>query len=189
MSDRFYTTDVVCPRCMAWMLDAEHDCKKCHTCGYTKKKEKLMTFTEDSVLMGRVKKEELTDEQKANLAILVDRMQKLLSAYGRNVIITSGYRSPEMNANLKGAAPKSKHMICAAVDISDVDGNFMKWILDNLALCQQLGLYMEDFRWTPSWVHLQIIAPTSKKRIFVPNSSQPQAPQRWAGSYASKYDF
>lgn len=47
---------------------------------------------------------------------LVRMLKKLESHYGRNVVVTSGYRSPGYNRRVRGAK-NSLHMYCAAVDI------------------------------------------------------------------------
>ena len=64
----------------------------------------------------------------------------------------------------------------------------MEYVLKNLNLAQALGIYFEDFRATPSWVHMQIVPPNSGKRIYKPNSSDWLSPQKWTGIYDSKYD-
>ena len=40
-------------------------------------------------------------------------------------------------------------------------------------LLEQLGLYMERPQWTPDWVHLQVRAPKSGRRVYVPSSKPP----------------
>jgi hypothetical protein len=59
----------------------------------------------------------------------------------------------------------------------------MSWILQNIDIVKNLGIYIEDFRWTPTWVHLQIKAPNSKKTIYIPNDKPAPAPDRWDGKY------
>ena len=51
---------------------------------------------------------------------------------------------------------------------------FARWCVANLHLLADLDLYMEDPRctigqWT-SWVHLQIFAPRSGQRVFIPTA-------------------
>jgi len=46
----------------------------------------------------------------------------------------------------------------------------------NTAVMVECGLWAEDFRWTPTWVHLQRIPPKSGKRIYIPSNSPPKAP-------------
>ena len=52
---------------------------------------------------------------------LVSRLEQMRQEIGRPINITSGYRSPEHNANLPGAATNSQHMYGKAADIT-VDG-------------------------------------------------------------------
>lgn len=93
-----------------------------------------------------------------------------------------------MNSMVKGASPKSNHIIGCAVDISDGSGDLMRWCLANLDVVADAGLYMEDFRWTPTWCHFQSSKPKSGKRIFVPSDALPLAPNRWDGKYDKKWD-
>jgi len=51
----------------------------------------------------------------------MDKLQALRDRLGKPLIIRSGYRSPEHNASLKGAAPRSKHMEGTAFDIAMVN--------------------------------------------------------------------
>lgn len=61
----------------------------------------------------------------------------------------------------------SAHITGKAVDIAD-DGSLQKWILSNVKKLEEQGLYCEDFGSTPTWVHLQSVAPKSGKRFFLP---------------------
>lgn len=73
-------------------------------------------------------------------------------------------------------AAKSAHKIGRGVDNYDPDRRFASWCLahpDELKAC---GLWMEDPRWTPSWVHLQDYAPGSGKLVFIPSSAPALAP-------------
>jgi hypothetical protein len=42
-------------------------------------------------------------------------------------------------------------------------------------LLQEIGLWIENPMWTPTWVHLQIVPPHSGRRIFVPSENPPLA--------------
>jgi hypothetical protein len=48
----------------------------------------------------------------------MDRLQELRDLLGKPLIVRSAYRSPEHNASLKGASPRSKHMGGTAFDIA-----------------------------------------------------------------------
>lgn len=119
-------------------------------------------------LMGRTTVDKLSSEQTTNLETLIIRINDLLSHYNRDIKINSGYRSPEDQARINPKAPKSNHLICAAVDIADRDHCFRYWVLMHLDLLIKLGLWMEDPSHTATWVHLQCIPPRSGSRIFIP---------------------
>jgi hypothetical protein len=63
---------------------------------------------------------------------------------------------------------KSNHLFGRAVDFADGDGKLKKWILENIKLMEEIGLYMEDFNATKTWVHFQINPPKSGNRFFKP---------------------
>lgn len=129
-----------------------------------------------------------TQEISDNLDKLLIQMNKVRFAWAIPMTVNSGWRPPSINASTPGSATHSKHMIGLAVDIADPDGKLWAWVLQNLDLMQQLGLYFEDKRWTPSWVHFQLGAPGSGKRIFVPSSAPAGAPNSWDGKYDNEYD-
>lgn len=125
-----------------------------------------MAISKAEILMGRIKESELSPELCANLAVLHERINKIRSAYGKPMVVSSGYRSPAQN-QAAGGAKKSNHMLCAAVDIKD-DGKLKDWILKNVKLLEIVELWMEDFSATPTWLHFQIFPPKSGKRFFLP---------------------
>lgn len=148
-----------------------------------------MSITKDELLQGREDtfKDEYTDGIDGNIDRLLVAINVVREAYGKPMKVTSGWRPPSMNHMVKGAAPKSNHMIGLAVDISDGSGDVMRFVLANLELMTKLGFYFENWNWTPTWCHFQLVKPTSGKRIFVPSQSLPLA-QRWDGKYDSKWD-
>ncbi len=113
-----------------------------------------------------------TPEIDANLATLLEHLNRLRTAYGKAMYVTSGLRSDSQQAALikagKSTAKKSKHLSGQAADIADVDGKFWAWCMDNLALLEEVGIWLEDKVSTPEWVHCQCVAPGSGKRIFQP---------------------
>lgn len=147
-------------------------------------------LAKSELLMGRDLQypADYTQEISDNLDKLLIPMNKVRAAWNTPMTVNSGWRPPSINTATPGAAKASKHMIGLAVDISDPDGKLWAWVLQNLDLMQQLGLYFEDKRWTPNWVHFQLGAPGSGKRIFVPSSAPAGAPTAWDGQYDSKYD-
>lgn len=153
-----------------------------------------MAITKDELLMGRDKSypKEYTKEISDNLDRLLAAMNQVRAAYGSPMKVTSGWRPAAINGAIPNAAKRSNHMMGLAVDISDRDGKLRQWVLDNLALMQKLGIYVEDFRWTATWVHFQVIPTRSGKRIFLPYADTAKnpmtAPNSWDGKYDSKYD-
>jgi len=133
-------------------------------------------------------KDEYTDQIDDNLDDLLVRINKIRNAYSKPMRVSSGWRPASINGMIKGAAPKSNHIIGCAVDIFDGSGELMKWCLANLDVIADAGLYLEDFRWTPNWIHFQSIRPKSGKRLFIPSSALALAPTKWDGQYPSKYD-
>jgi hypothetical protein len=145
----------------------------------------------DEILKGRARLEDLPKDVQDNLAALLSRINKVRQAYGKPMKVNDGLRRPEDQP--KNSATKSKHLIGAAIDIDDDDSLFMwNWVKDNLQLMKDVGLWLEDPRWTHgsvgTWVHFQILPPTSGKRIFVPSMTPASAPDIWDGKYDHKYD-
>jgi len=114
----------------------------------------------------------LTIEQEKNLKILLDKLNKVRKAWGKPMIITSGLRSNEDQQKLiasgRSNAIKSNHLLGLAADISDPKKELQKWCLANEKLLEEIGLWMEDFKATETWVHFQAIPPKSGKRWFMP---------------------
>lgn len=90
--------------------------------------------------------------------------------------VASGWRPREVNDATCNAALGSAHLTAQALDKRDPERKFARWCLQNLPELEQIGLWMEDPRWTPTWVHLQTYAPKSGKRVFIPSSNPPLAP-------------
>lgn len=113
-----------------------------------------------------------TPEIDANLVILKDRLNAIRAAWARPMTVTSGLRSTEQQKALisqnKSNATHSKHLYGQAADIFDPKGELKVWLMQNIKLLEDIGLWLEDFAATPTWVHFQIVPPKSGKRIFKP---------------------
>jgi uncharacterized protein YcbK (DUF882 family) len=83
------------------------------------------------------------------------------------MIVTSGYRSPAKNL-LIGGAKNSAHCQCQACDFKDDDHSIKNFIINNLEVLEDCGLYCEEFDFTPNWCHLQTRVIPSGNRIFNP---------------------
>lgn len=128
---------------------------------------------------------ELTPTIRYNAGITVDRVNELLARAGRSdvVSVNSGWRPTAVNDGTANAAKGSKHLTAQACDLPDADRTLTQWCVDNLDVLKQIGLWMEDPRWTPTWTHLQTVAPGSGRRVFIPSSkppSDPSFPVTWA---------
>ncbi len=108
---------------------------------------------------------------------LLKRINVIREAYGKPMIITSGYRSMQDHLRIysakgitdKSKIPmKSKHLEGLACDVSDPNQELQKWCLENITILEENGLYCEDFSYSPNWIHFQIVPPKSGKRFFIP---------------------
>lgn len=147
-------------------------------------------ISKDEILMGRDKQypKDYTQEISDNIDNLLKIINQIRTAYNKPMIVASGWRPPSINEDTANAAKSSNHLKGLAVDIKDTDGKLWAWVLINLDLMKRLGVYMEDKRWTPTWVHFQIVPPKSKKRIYVPSTAPAKADDIWDGQYDSKYN-
>ena len=130
---------------------------------------------------------ELTDAIRDNATELLGRVNLLLAwAYGDNVRpaldattgthIASGWRPAAINDATSNAAAKSKHITGEAIDLRDTGTrDLARWCVKNLDAIEEIGLWMEDPQWTQSWVHLQIVPPASRRRIYCPSTRPPLA--------------
>lgn len=147
-------------------------------------------ISKDEMLQGRDVQyaSDYTQEISDNLDKFLLLINQVRSAWAKPMHVNSGWRPPSINASTPGASTNSKHMQGLAIDISDVDGSLWSWVLQNLELMKQLGLYMEDRRWTPTWVHFGFGPPSSGHRIFVPNKNVAAKPEAWDGNYDHYFD-
>lgn len=137
-------------------------------------------ITVDDYWMGRNKQyaAELTDDIKSNALDTVGRVNLLLFnaakdglvliASNKRNLVNSGWRPAAVNAATKGAAPRSRHMLGQACDVSDPTGTLDAWCMENLTELAALGLWMEHPSATPGWCHLQTVPPRSGLRVFHP---------------------
>ncbi len=105
------------------------------------------------------------DEQAIkNLNTLVDNvLDPLRKLYGKPIIVTSGYRSPEVNRSVNGAT-SSQHPLGEAVDISvgskEENKKLFSLIKDNLPFDQLINEH--DY----SWVHVSYREGRLRKQIL-----------------------
>ena len=118
------------------------------------------------------KKIELGSISGSNLLVLCQRLNIVRAKWGKPMVITSGLRTPGQQENLikqgLSKAKHSKHLVGAAADIQDVDGELAAWLLANPSVLREAQLWCEDPASTPGWVHFQIVPPASGNRWFKP---------------------
>jgi Peptidase M15 len=110
----------------------------------------------------RAKHPELTKEFLANAELLLSKVNSFLVELGvGSCRISSGFRPTAINATVKGAAKKSLHTQCKAVDlVDDKDQSLSKLVLSKPELLKKYGLWIEDPGHTKgkysNWTHLDI---------------------------------
>lgn len=130
---------------------------------------------------------ELTPQIVRNAQQLVQRVGRLLEyAATANIApgidgdtgtcVASGWRPKSVNDRIANASTTSLHLRGLGIDLRDTPERALaRYCLRNLDLLAALELWMEDPRWTPTWVHLQAAAPRSGDRVFIPSNAQPLA--------------
>lgn len=163
-------------------------------------------ITLDDYWMGRDQAHaaDLTDAITEHATLLLGRVNLLLSwAVADHVQpaldartgthVASGWRPPGVNAATANAAAASRHLTGQAIDLRDHGTrDLARWCLRNLDALEEIGLWMEDPQWTHQppgqpWVHLQIVPPGSRRRVYVPSSKPALAaklPEQIDGSVA-----
>ncbi len=122
------------------------------------------------------------EDHLANIHIIHFKLNYLRALWKRPIYITSGYRTLDHHKKIyleKGVSESkipmgSKHLIGAAVDLSDGGGLIDTWLFNDQmdmqddSILSKLDLFMEHPDDTPGWCHLQIYPPASGERIFRP---------------------
>lgn len=149
-----------------------------------------MAISKEELLKGRDIQypDDYTQEISDNLDKLLIPLNIIRDAWGKPMLVTSGWRPPSINGSTPGAAPHSKHMLGLAADIADPDGSLWAWVLENLQLMKDQDIFLEDKRWTKGWVHFGLGQPSSGKRIFVPSAARATDPNAWDGIYDHSFD-
>jgi hypothetical protein len=111
--------------------------------------------------------DELTEDIQTNAAIVCDRANQLLVAFGEDRGLRSGWRPAAVNSGA-GGATHSRHMTGQACDIEDNDGSLDAWCKENVATLESIGLWLEIDTATPTWCHVQCVPPNSGRRFFIP---------------------
>jgi hypothetical protein len=83
-----------------------------------------------------------------------------------------GYRTPDSSTGAKNSKHKDGH----GGDVTDQARELCAFAVLHPEALEKHGLYIEDPRWTPVWLHAQDVAPSSGQRIYRPSMSPPLAP-------------
>lgn len=124
---------------------------------------------------------ELTPELIKNAEKLLTQVNQLLTDLGvENVKISSGFRPSEVNAATAGAAKKSLHQACLAIDIIDDKNQELANKINKLENASKEGFLVKYGLWLESpeatkgkntnWCHLDLSTSRSarKVRVFKP---------------------
>jgi len=140
----------------------------------------------DDYWMGREDEHatDLTEEVRGNAILLLERVNRLLASAAQEqiepgidartgTVVASGWRPKAVNDGTASSGKTSRHIVGLAVDLRDYppERSLARWCLRNQRLLDEIGLWMEDPRWTPSWVHLQSVPPGSGRRVYVPSTA------------------
>jgi hypothetical protein len=111
-----------------------------------------------------------------NTIEVVNRVLAAMAADGvdlAGVHVASGWRPPYVNDETANAAAHSKHLTAEACDLADLpDRRLARWALANPKKLYDAGVRaMERPQWTPTWLHLQTVAPFSGHFKFIPSSA------------------
>jgi hypothetical protein len=154
-----------------------------------------MAFTKEEFLEPGTTWDSLPKAHQDNILAFIPKLDKIRAKWGKPMLTTSGYRSWIKHVSIykkkaerekkvfdESKIPKaSKHLSGQGIDIGDADMKtpdtqileFQKWCKDNEAwLRDEVGVWIEDFKYTPTWVHFQSIPYGSwkpgKSIFFIP---------------------
>jgi hypothetical protein len=122
---------------------------------------------------------QLTPELRANALRTIESVNKLIGLMANDGItlesspltltpVSSGWRPVAINAATPGAAARSLHITCQAIDLYDPEGVIDDWCMSHMQELADNKLYLEHPAATKGWCHLQIRAPRSGNRVFYP---------------------
>lgn len=110
----------------------------------------------------------LVEHKVALTALINNVLDPLREAYGKPIIVTSGYRSPILN-KMVGGVPTSQHTKGEAADIVPKNRKDMKRLWE---LAQELPDYDQlinekpDKNGVPSWIHISFKREGNRKEMF-----------------------
>lgn len=109
-----------------------------------------------------------TDEMMQSLEDLLEKISMLELELNLSFEMTGGYRPEIMIENhaLPGC-PHDAHSDCTGIDLHDPNLDISKRLLEDPAILEEVGLYMESPVSSKNHLHLQSRAPKSGNRIFI----------------------
>lgn len=121
----------------------------------------LSELTRSSTALSEGIPNDPNEAQIKDLTRLMDYLDKVREAFGKAIIVTSGFRSPKLNKHIGGSLT-SQHLKGQAADIRPHD---IKELRQLFATIRQVGgfdqlIYEEPAGRTP-WIHVSI-APTNR---------------------------
>ena len=126
-------------------------------------------------LLGNYTLSDQTQEIQDNLATLLIRVNNIRIVWAKPMIVTSGLRTMADHLRIYAAKGitdpakipmKSRHLIGAAVDISDPQLELTTWLKADEAYLNDAQLWCEEGN--KNWCHFQVFPPASKNRWFLP---------------------
>ena len=114
---------------------------------------------------------EPTPEHESNLAALAwSILQPLRDAMGGPIAVTSGYRSPALNAKTPGSSVTSQHSKGQAADLVPADGasfttaDLFHYIRKHLPFDQLIWEYGDKS--APKWVHVSFVSGKRRGQVL-----------------------
>lgn len=126
-------------------------------------------------ILGRAKLESFPKGIQDNLQVLLTRVNKIRTEWGKPMQVTSGIRTIEDHlriykekgiTDLKKIPMQSKHLTGKAVDVFDPKLELTAWLKKEPKHLEEAQLWCEEGN--KNWVHFQIEPPKSGVRWFLP---------------------
>ncbi len=131
-------------------------------------------------LIGATDLSKLSPEIQMNLNMLLERVNRVRTLWGKPMTVTSGLRTKEdhiriykeiaakkgVKFNISKVPMGSQHLKGFAVDIYDPGLVITAWLKANPDILKDNELWCEAGN--SNWVHFQGVAPASGKRWFLP---------------------
>lgn len=129
----------------------------------------MMTINE-MLVNQNIRYDKLNKNIKRNIDELLYKISIVRFHYDKIMKVNSGYRTSAYNKKI-GGAKNSYHTQGLAIDVHDPTHNLHNWLTQNTIgqeIVTRLDLYLEDSNYTKTWCHIQLRAPKSGNRIFIP---------------------